>query len=199
MSQSLFNLTTRFKNAISEINEIDKSRFPLLLTRVAKKTGIKMEKIFSQQEEAQLQEVLKLSSADLSVVLEACTFIFEQAAYYNISGNTLGSQLGKTGLDQAKIEIFQRIWQEEAEGLVARLKTKTVSPLVLDEIGWRLHLHLSQSNLSKIKVPSAIFELSLKSPEGQKESSVLLEFNKDELQQFYFQLETMQDQLDNLS
>jgi len=195
----LFNLTTRFKNAISAINDIDKGRFPLLLVRVAKKTGIKNEKIFSQQEEAQLQEVLKLSQADMNEVLEACTFIFEQTAYYNISGNTLGSQLTKTGLDQAKIETFQKVWQEESESLAARMKTKTVSPLVMDGVGWRLHLHLSQSNLSKIKTPSAIFELNLKSPEGLPDSNVLLEFTKDELQQFYLQLETIQDQLDNLS
>jgi len=205
MSQQLFTLNSKLTAAISLINDIDKARFPLLLTRVIKKFDTKNAKIFTPTEEAQLLEVLGLSQSELSNVLEACTFIFEQSTYYSISPTTLVNQLEKTGLVPPKIEVFQKVWQEEAESLIGRLRTKSVAPYVLDSVGWRLHLHMSQSSLSRVKTPTAIFRLDLKSDgnsdeknEKDNNSGVTFEFTKDELEALYLQLEKIQDQLDSL-
>ena len=61
--------------------------------------------MFSQAEETQLQERLELSPGDLTNMLEAMSFIFEQSAYYSISVAALGAQLEKTGIVAAKIEV----------------------------------------------------------------------------------------------
>eukprot|EP01111_Echinosteliopsis_oligospora_P001816 TRINITY_DN1265_c0_g1_i1.p1 TRINITY_DN1265_c0_g1~~TRINITY_DN1265_c0_g1_i1.p1 ORF type:complete len:208 (+),score=47.38 TRINITY_DN1265_c0_g1_i1:214-837(+) len=202
--QVLFNLTSRLKTAISIINNVNVARLPLLLSRVIRNLHNKNEKVFTEAEEAQLQNVIHLSSAELNNLLEVCAFIYEQAAYYSVSVSSLGVQLDKTGLASDRIQAFQKVWQEEAEALIIKLRTKSVAPHELEGVGWRLHLHLSQKGLARIKAPTAIFEMSISDnhhdsiADIKKDEKMILEFDKSQLQQFYLMLEQIQDQLDIL-
>jgi len=200
MSQAqLFTLTSNFKSAIALINGLEVPRLPVILSRIIRRLETNTdEPPFSEVEEAQLIKVLDITASELNSVLEACSFIFEQSAYYQIGAATLGSQLEKTSLGSAHKEAFQKVWQEESQALISRLKSKSLFPSTLESTGWRLHLHLAQSNLSKVKQPSAIFEMDLQN-DDQKKDKLILEFSKEELKKFYHQLETIQDQLDNLA
>ena len=82
--------------------------------------------------------------------------------------------------------------------MVNRLRTKSITPHVLDNVGWRLHLHMSQSTLSRVKTHVAIFKLGMKGTTPEDTQSVTYEFSKDELRALYLQLETIQDQLDSM-
>ena len=83
----------RFKGALALINNIAPAKFPLLLTRIVQTLHIKDEKPFTDEEEAQLQAMLKLTPVDLTQVLDACAYIFEQAAYQSISPKVIGTNL----------------------------------------------------------------------------------------------------------
>jgi hypothetical protein len=74
---------SRLKTAIEIINRVDISRFPLIVSRIAKKVHLKgdEQQAFSKTEQKQLEVVLGLSAADVSSLLESTAFILEQAAY----------------------------------------------------------------------------------------------------------------------
>ncbi|EGG21920.1 COMM domain-containing protein 10 [Cavenderia fasciculata] len=197
---NIFETTSSaFNESLALINKVDSSKFTRILSRIVQKIGVreKGERIFSEAEEEQLQGVLGLSTNQLRSIIEATSFILDQIAYYAISSNALASQLDKTILAKDKIQTFQNVWEENAEHILQQLKSKTVSPMVLDDIGWRFHLQMSQSSMSKIKQSSAIFEFNLKSSNSNEK--MLLEFNREQLQDLYLKLEDIQEKLDTLS
>jgi len=79
------------------------------------------------------------------------------------------------------------------------LKQRSLAPKQLEAVNWRLNLQMAQSNMTKMKLPNAMFELSLASGSQGVKEQVHLEFTHEELYAFYNQLETIQSQLDSLS
>jgi len=135
-----------------------------------------------------------MATDDLRVVLDSCSFIFEQAAYYDITSQVLSGQLEKSGVTTQKISAFEQIWESESKDFVAKLRSKTLAPLTLDSINWRLHLQIGQSSLSRLKEPSALLELGL-TKDGTKTKQgnlVRLEFSHEKLYDFFQQLEVIQ-------
>jgi len=147
-----------------------------------------------------------LSPVDLNSVLSALSFIFEQSAYYGITPQVLALQIEKAGISTQKLGAFEQLWREEAVSLINKLRSKTVAPLELDTIAWRLHLQIGQSSLSRLKEPSAIFDLGLHSTSqleaetsnGKKLEHLCMEFSHEELYEFFQKLEVIQEQLDNV-
>lgn len=68
---------------------MDAARFPLIVSRIAKKVHLKAEQAFSKAEQKQLEVVLGLSAADISSLLESTAFILEQAAYVALDSSLL--------------------------------------------------------------------------------------------------------------
>ena len=58
---------------------------------------------FNADELTQLQEVLGVSADDLGLALTACSFMFQQAAYFNVKAKRLASQLMKAEVLQDKV------------------------------------------------------------------------------------------------
>merc|ERR1712137_6232 len=194
--------TAKFKAAIQLMNEVEESKFPLLLNRIIKKLHMKKEEPFTEEEKEQLINVLGLEMAQLTSVLDACSFIFQQAAYYSLPPNRLANQLHEADLEQAQCIAFQKVWKVEGPSFISELKDQSLVPKVLDTIKYQLHLQMAQSNLSRLKEPTALFEISLDStdPEnGVPAEKVRIEFTHDQLFEFYQQLERIQSQLDQLS
>ncbi|KYQ94398.1 COMM domain-containing protein 10 [Tieghemostelium lacteum] len=205
MSENIFGSTKKFNESVEIINKLDIQRFGRILQRIIQKFGQKNERIFTESEETQLQNLLKITSTELDSVLECCSFIFEQTAYYTLSGANLSNQLKKTSLNEDKVQAFESIWSDSAQDVIGLLRQKTVSPLVLDDVAWRLHYQMSSSTSNK-KQATAIFEFDLKStsnntqPSTQQQSEKLLfEFNKDQLTTLFHKLESIQEKLDTLT
>jgi hypothetical protein len=73
------------KRAVSIINSLDASKFPLLLNRISQAMqadGVN-EKAFSSEEEEKLEVSLGLEKSDLKLLLESTTFILEQVLSHN--------------------------------------------------------------------------------------------------------------------
>jgi len=62
-----------------------------------------------------------------------------------------------------------------------------------------VQLQLASSTEEKILEPTALFQFNLSDPNGKSSGEFALEFNHDELYQFFCELEDMQEQLDALS
>ncbi|XP_062571920.1 COMM domain-containing protein 10-like, partial [Saccostrea cucullata] len=70
--------TPAIKRAVVNINELDISKFPLLLTRILSKLHLKDERTFSEEEEEKLQSSLSLSDTELELVIHTLEFILHQ-------------------------------------------------------------------------------------------------------------------------
>lgn len=104
--ESIFPETKKFRFAVNLINDLEARRFPLVLTRILKNLDSKGAAVFTNEEKEQLQELLSLTAADLSTLIEACAFVFERSAYYQLKPADLGSHLSKVELIDEKVRIF---------------------------------------------------------------------------------------------
>jgi hypothetical protein len=103
-----------------------------------------------------------LSDGELTTVLEALSYVFEQAAYHTIRPASLPPLLEEALWDAEHAAAVGRAWEEGAAGIVAALKEHTMSgPKTLVGSQYRLHLVMAESNLSRLQDPVALFELTL--------------------------------------
>lgn len=200
----MFNVTSRFKEAITLINGVAVSKFPLLLARIIGKLDTKSGRIFTPEEETQLQGLLSISAAALHTILDVCSYILEQAAYREASAEALGKHLTAAGVGEAQVGAFQRVWAGEGASLVEKLRARTMgAPMLLHSAKWQMHLQLGQSGLTRSKDSRALFELGLRDasvPEAEGASDeFMVEFTHDQLYEFFTKLERVQMQLDALS
>eukprot|EP00011_Vannellida_sp_DIVA3-517-6-12_P008479 CAMPEP_0114622306 /NCGR_PEP_ID=MMETSP0168-20121206/9672_1 /TAXON_ID=95228 ORGANISM="Vannella sp., Strain DIVA3 517/6/12" /NCGR_SAMPLE_ID=MMETSP0168 /ASSEMBLY_ACC=CAM_ASM_000044 /LENGTH=207 /DNA_ID=CAMNT_0001833523 /DNA_START=35 /DNA_END=658 /DNA_ORIENTATION=+ len=203
--REIFPQTAYFKGAIDLMNRMDTSKFPLMLNRIIKTLHLKNESPFTDDEKEQLEGVFELSSAELANALESSAFIFEQAAYFGLKLPPFKAHLEKAGLEQEQIIAFLRVWDVEGANFVAKLRDTSMVPRTMTDVKYQLHLDMAQGSLSRLKDPSAIFELTLRSTEASSEGKedkpthVKMQFDHEQLVSFYNNLETIQKQLDQLS
>ncbi|EDO32681.1 predicted protein [Nematostella vectensis] len=193
----LFQSTAKLRTAVQLINNIDTSRFPLLLTRIVQKLHLRDENAFTAEEEEKLQVAFALDKDDLHIVLETCAFVFEQAAYHNAKPQGLQQQLQNLNLEDDKVNSIVEVWVASGKSLIDKLRKRSLAPVQLDCVNWRLNLQMAQANMSKMKLPNAVFELGI-STSGKEQENIHIEFTHDELFAFYNQLESIQSQLDSL-
>ncbi len=96
---------------------------------------------------------LEFSDSELSIMLDAVTYIYEQAAYSNISSaEKFAPLLTATGLQPPKVTALTTSWVEGRELFLTKLRDQTLgTPLVLDDVQWRLQMTLGSATLSKTK------------------------------------------------
>jgi hypothetical protein len=151
----------RFKQATDIIGRIDTARLPALLTRVIGNLGsdtVRCEvahgdqsptcgaqdgDIFSEEEQEQIKNMFSLSSADLSTLVDASTYIFEQAAYHGSSEAALATGLQEAGLAVAAVssvrsrkrshqrhvgqsQAFAGVWRDNMAGYLDRLSARSL-------------------------------------------------------------------------
>ncbi|XP_042277643.1 COMM domain-containing protein 10 isoform X3 [Thunnus albacares] len=157
------------------------------------------ERTFSEEEEQKLQTALSLDKQALNLVLETAAFILEQAVYHNIKPASLQQQLEAVHLNPDKAEVFSQTWATSGPELVEGLKHNIFAPKKLDYVGWQLNLQMAQSSQARLKSPSAVLQLGLRNEDSEVQENVFVEFNHQELLEFYNKLEIVQGQLDSLT
>uniref|UniRef100_A0A1A7Y4N5 COMM domain containing 10 n=1 Tax=Iconisemion striatum TaxID=60296 RepID=A0A1A7Y4N5_9TELE len=187
------------KEAVTFINEIDVNKFPRLISRIIQKLHLKGERTFSEEEEQKLQAALSLDKHALSLVLETSAFILEQAVYHNIKPAALQQQLEVIHLNPEKAEVFSQSWATAGPELVEKMKHNIFAPKKLEHVGWQLNLQMAQSSQARLKSPSAVLQLGIKSEDSEAQENVFVEFNHQQLLEFYNKLEVVQGQLDSLT
>ncbi|KAJ0019742.1 hypothetical protein NQD34_007311 [Periophthalmus magnuspinnatus] len=196
---SIIKETQSIKDAVGFMNSIDVNKFSRLISRIIQRLHLKGERTFSEEEEQKLESALSLDKQALSLVLETSAFILEQSVYHNVKPSSLQQQLESVNLNQDKAEVFAQTWASAGPELVEKLKQNIFAPKKLEYVGWQLNLLMAQSSQSKMKSPSAVLQLGLRSEDSEAQENVFVEFNHQELLEFYNKLETVQGQLDSLT
>ncbi|XP_029366579.1 COMM domain-containing protein 10 [Echeneis naucrates] len=196
---SIIKETQSIKEAVTLINAIDGNKFSRLISRIIQKLHLKGERTFSEEEEQKLQAALSLDKQALNLVLETVAFILEQAVYHNVKPASLQQQLEMVHLNPDKAEVFCQTWATAGPELVEKLKQNIFSPNKLEYVGWQFNLQMAQSAQAKLKSPSAVLQLGLHNEGTEVQKNVFVEFNHQELLEFYNKLEVIQGQLDSLT
>lgn len=195
----MFTATPAIKRAVTLINNLGSSKFPLLLTRILQKLHLKDERTFSEEEEEKLQGSLELTGPDLELVLQSLEFFLQQAAYHTAKPGVFSQQLKQIELEEEKVQVIVEAWTNSAKDVITKLRQRTIVPKQLESVNWRLNLQMAQSNKAKMKMPNAMFEFNVTDENTTEKEKIKVEFTHDELYMFYNQLETIQKQLDCLS
>ncbi|XP_062237667.1 COMM domain-containing protein 10 isoform X2 [Platichthys flesus] len=196
---SIIKETRSIKEAVTFINAIDVNKFSRMISRIIQKLHLKGEKTFSEEEEQKLQAALSLDKQALNLVLETAAFILEQAVYHHVKPASLQQQLEAVHLNPDKAEVFSQAWATAGPELVEKLKHNIFAPKKLEFVGWQLNLQMAQSSQAKLKSPSAVLQLGLRKEDSEVQENVFVEFNHQELLEFYNKLEIVQGQLDSLT
>ncbi|XP_071964876.1 COMM domain-containing protein 10-like [Antedon mediterranea] len=194
----MFTETKSIKKAVELINGIDASKFPRLLSRILQKLHLKDEKPFTVEEEEMLENALVLEAVNLQLVLQTTAFILQQAAYHLTKPAVLSQQLSNLGLEKDKVSVFVKAWTSGGKNVVDKLKQSTLPSNQLTDVKWRLNLEMSEARRAKMKLPNAVFELGV-TKDNEDMERIRIEFNHQQLYEFYNQLEIIQGQLDSLS
>lgn len=196
---SFIKETQSIKEAVGFINTIDVNKFSRLISRIIQRLHLKGERTFSEEEEQKLESALSLDKRALGLVLETSAFILEQAVYHNVKPASLQQQLESVHLNPDKAEVFSQTWASAGPELVERQKHNIFAPKKLEYVGWQLNLLMAQSSQTKMKDPSAVLQLGLRGEDSEAQENVFVEFNHQELLEFYNKLEVVQGQLDSLT
>lgn len=171
---SFIKETRSIKEAVTFINTIDVNKFSRLISRIIQKLHLKGERTFSEEEEQKLEAALSLDKQALSLVLETTAFILEQAVYHNVKPASLQQQLESVHLNPDKAEVFSQTWAAAGPELVERLKHNIFAPKKLDYVGWQLNLQMAQSSQARLKSPSAVLQLGLRSEDSEVNTAALV-------------------------
>ena len=157
---AVFAQTSRITEAVELMNGIS-NKFPVLLSKILQNLHAS-ERIFTPDEEERLQELFDMAPGDLRTVLDACAYVFERAAFHALAGDALAVHLEGLGLRDEQAAAFSRAWDTKGSLFVERLRSKTLAPLLLDGVDWRLHVHLAQANLGGQQDLRALLALRLR-------------------------------------
>ena len=159
-----FKISSRFISTASSINVINVDKFSKLLIRIIQKLHIRDERLFTIEEENQLKSVFNVTDETLRLIIDACCYIFEQAAFSGIGPEPLYETLLEAGIDEQHSKVIGRLWASEALNFINKLKSRTLGSNTLIETRYHLNLIMADSILSKQQEPTAIFEFTLSNP-----------------------------------
>jgi hypothetical protein len=191
--------TVQIRRAVDLINRIENSKFRLLLQRILQKIYLKAEAYFSDEELEKLEKSLELKGDELSLIVDTIEFVYLQSAYVLIKPSQLNINLKKLNFDNEKLQMIVSAWLESSRDIIEKLKeSRTISYKSLKNLKWRLNVQMATNLRSKTKLTNALVEFDVQQ-ENVENDKFLVEFSKDELYDFYLQLEDIQRQIDSLS
>ena len=101
-----FKISSRFISTASSINVINVDKFSKLLIRIIQKLHIRDERLFTIEEENQLKSVFNVTDETLRLIIDACCYIFEQAAFSGIGPEPLYETLLAAGIDEQHSKVY---------------------------------------------------------------------------------------------
>ena len=85
-----------------------------------------MSNILKNQKSKIKREVFELTEQQITLMIDSCQYIFEQALYYSIDSEKLKNQLEDFGLN-SNSECFEQAWDEFGPMYVKSKKEKILS------------------------------------------------------------------------
>ena len=199
MSKEFISETVQIKKAVEIINGLENDMFRLLVGRISQKVHSNTES-FKQEELEKLEKGFGLNNENIRLIIDILEFILLQSVYETIKPSVLYSHLVKLKLTEEKSNAISEVWKENGKEIIEKIKqSKAFTFNRLKNVKWRLNLQMASALKTKQKLPNAIFEFNLSNDMNDKNEAVQVEFDKDQLYDFFLKLETIQKQVDSLN
>jgi hypothetical protein len=144
-------------------------KFQVIINLILDRKRDDESKLLTDAESTKLQTEFSIKPQQVSLMVDACSYVFEQALYLSISSSKVDSlvkQLIQAGISEEHARCFGNTWKSFGDEYIEKMKDKTLGgPLALKGVNWRLQVKVGQDSLSKLKEPHAVFEFVLGKPE----------------------------------
>lgn len=201
--------------SIEVINGINSAFLSNILLLIVKRLSEeqKVTQIFSQEEKLKLKELLSLhEDSTLEIVLTTLEYIIRHAAFHVMRPSNLSKHVSELGFHEQVGSLISELWAVHAKSVIDTLKKETCSHLKVEHIESSIHYSLSSLKGGHTEIPLALVHFNLnggnitkktandrpRSPNNSCKPTLSLEFNREELAEFYQMLETVQSHLDEL-
>ncbi|KAK7070515.1 COMM domain-containing protein 10, partial [Halocaridina rubra] len=158
--------------------------------------------VFTEEEEEKLSSSVGVSLEEIKLVIQTVIHILQQAAYGMVRPALLGEHLLTAGLSQDRVSVFTDQWSANAKPIVDRLRQQSLSENQLVDIAWDLHLETASSVRAREARPIAHLQLNLRQGDSTVDTStsekVMMQFDQEQLYEFFDHLEQIQSHIDAL-
>lgn len=181
------------EKGISIINKLEDTKCEQFLRRIVAKMKIQDTEIFTQVERQKLEKIFKVDEDNLLLAIKTVLYLFKRMLKFIFMPVDLKNDLDRIGLENDKAELIVKVWSNETKQTLEEL-----GPDGLDKFGetlnfsWKLNAELSSDCRKKYKVPKVYFSVNGENCETE------IEMTHPELYSVFLQLESIQNELDNI-
>ncbi|CAH1155168.1 unnamed protein product [Phaedon cochleariae] len=185
-------INTRLKNGVQLINSLNRQTFVQLLSHLSSN---KPEVSFTEEELQKLQKLLGLTEETLQLLIQTISHILRQSSKVILKPTALQKELcEKLGFENENAEEFVKFWSVQMNDHFGDFENR----MKLKNIAWELNVQSADQISNKESLPLARVQFNLMKLSDEKEDSLTVELDKNELLQFYNTLESIQMKLDNI-
>jgi hypothetical protein len=208
---SVFAHTKKFLTGIESLNALSTELYKEVLERLVKGQSLYDTKKIETNDEGEERQKEQTLPPEAIIVGEWTQHVVEQAAAQQLSEATLVSELNKSPVkvEETRLRALVRYYAIHLQRIREWDEKPPVVPLHLDDVQWRLEMQLASQHQARCLEPTALLNLHLTPPTATatatattaqtNDTNLLLEFTHDELYSFFLQLESIQEQLDDLA
>ncbi|XP_026750018.1 uncharacterized protein LOC113510710 [Galleria mellonella] len=178
---------------INIINKFEEIKFEQFLRRIVAKFKLQDTEIFTEDERQKLEKIFNVNEENLFLAIKSILYIYKKMLKYIFMPINLKTNLTSIGLSNEKADIIVKVWSSDTRTTLTNLGSESID-CNEDAINfsWKLNVELSSGYRKKCKVPKSYISLS-----GIK-TDTEIEFTHSELYSMFLQLESIQNELDNL-
>lgn len=188
-----FKFHFSLQKGIGIINKLEDTKFEQFLRRIVAKMKLQDTEIFTQAERQKLEKIFKVDEVNLLLAIKTVLYLFKRMLKFIFMPVDLKNDLDKIGLGNDKADLIVKMWSIETKETLEELGSAS-----LDKYGeflnfsWKLNAELSSDYRKKCKVPKVYFSVNGENSETE------IEMTHPELYSVFLQLESIQNELDNI-
>lgn len=175
------------------MNKLEDTKFEQLLRRIVGKMKLQDTEIFTQEERQKLEKIFKVDEDSLLLAIKTMLYLFKRMLKFIFMPVDLKNDLDKIGLVNDKAEVIVKVWSNETRETLEELGSDGIDKYGENlNFSWKLNAELSSDYRKKYKVPKVYLSLNGENRETE------IEMTHPELYSVFLQLESVQNELDNI-
>lgn len=189
----LISTLISLQKGIVIVNKLEDTKFEQLLRRIVGKIKLQDTEIFTQEERQKLEKIFKVDEDSLLLAIKTVVYLFKRMLKFILMPVDLKNDLDKIGLGNDKAEVIVKVWSNETRETLEELGSDGIDKYGENlNFSWKLNAELSSDYRKKYKVPKVYLSVNGENRETE------IEMTHPELYSVFLQLESIQNELDNI-
>lgn len=178
---------------IDLINQLEETKFEQFLKRIVVKLKNQDTEIFTVEERRKLENIFKVNEEQLLLSIKTLIYVFKRMLKFIFMPANLKSDLLNIGFNEEKVNSFIKVWSYEIKVTLNDLASTSSNNYEDNpDLQWKLNTELSSDYHKKSKIPKAYISFL------GKQRITEIEITHQELNSIFLQIESIQNELDNV-